>query len=51
MAVIAGKVIRQTVKGKIIRTLNGGKYEYKLYDHRNRFIQDIKTPFRVADYL
>ena len=29
MAVIAGKVIRQTVKGKIIRTINGGKYVYK----------------------
>lgn len=51
MATIAGKIIRQTVKGKIVRTINGGKPEYKLYDHKNRFIQNIKTPFRVADYL
>ena len=53
--IISDKVIRKTNKGSIrYFTYTKGNVvcsEYQLFDNRGSFIQSIRTPFRVADYL
>lgn len=53
--IISEKLIRKTNKGKITHTtfMDGSdvKSEYRLFDNRGNFLQTIRTPFRVAEYL
>lgn len=53
--IISEKLIHKTNKGKIAHIIYSEnsevKSEYRLFDNRGDFLQTIKTPFRVADYL
>lgn len=53
--VISEKTIRRTNKGSIkfitFSVNNIVSSVYRLFDNRGNFVQDIRTPFRVADYL
>lgn len=48
-------IIRKTRQGMITHVIfsenSEVKSEYRLFDNRGTFLQTIKTPFRVADYL
>lgn len=48
-------IIRKTRQGMITHATfsenNEVKSEYRLFDNRGTFLQTIKTPFRVSDYL
>lgn len=53
--IISEKLIRKTNKGRITQVTftenHEVKSEYCLYDNRDNFLQTIRTPFRVAEYL
>lgn len=53
--IIKNDIIRKTRQGMITHITfsenNEVKSEYRLFDNRGTFLQTIKTPFRVADYL
>lgn len=52
---LSEKIIRKTRQGMITHITfsenSEVKSEYRLFDNRGTFLQTIKTPFRVADYL
>ena len=52
---LSERIVRKTRQGMITHVTfsenNEVKSEYRLFDNRGAFLQTIKTPFRVADYL